>query len=133
VNKHHNGQFLPTVRLLKYWNRRTHKPRLSSYYFETLAIKVFDYASPITGFPEAVKYFFDTCPAHLLSSCPDPKNLGPDLDTDVSWEVKTKVSEAIATAAKYAGYALMYESKSDYKNAIYWWQRVFGSEFPNYG
>lgn len=41
VNSRNNGKFLPLLRLLKYWNRRTHKPRLQSYYFETLAIKVF--------------------------------------------------------------------------------------------
>jgi hypothetical protein len=133
LNKRHSGNFLPTVRLLKYWNRRTQKPRLASYYFETLALRVFEYATPIMGFPQAVKYFFDNCPTHLHSSCTDPKRLGPDLDADVNWETKMKISEAQAEAAKYAGNALMYEHQSDEKKAIYWWQQVFGQEFPTYG
>src|SRR5262249_43762422 len=51
ANSWHDGEFLPTMRLLKYWNLRTHKPRLSSYYFENLALKVFRYATKITSYP----------------------------------------------------------------------------------
>jgi len=133
VNKRHNGNFLRTVRLLKYWNGRTHKPKLASYYFETLALKVFECATPIADFPQSVEYFLSSCPTYLRSSCQDPKGLGPDLDADVSWDTKDKVSEALAEAAKYAGYALMFERQSSEEDAIYWWQRVFGSEFPSYG
>jgi hypothetical protein len=133
LNKRHNGNFLPTVRLLKYWNGRSHKPKIASYYFETLALKVYEQATTITNFPQAVECFFRNCPAYLHLSCQDPKGLGPDLDADVSWETKNKVSEAMVEAAKHAGYALMYERQSNEKDAIYWWQRVFGSEFPGYG
>lgn len=133
LNTQHDGEFLPTLRLLKYWNRRTHKPVLESYYFETLVLKVFDYAKKIKGFPQAAKYFFDYGSTYLWSSCPDPKNLGPALDAKIDTETKQKIAEAFAEAAKHAGYALMYEGQSDNKNAIYWWGRVFGSDFPNYG
>ncbi len=133
VNTQHNGQFLPTVRLLKYWNRRTHKPRLASYYFETLAIKVFDYTLQIEDFPRAVTYFFNSCPTYLRLPCQDPKRLGPNLGADVDWETKNKVSQAMSTAAEYAKCALMREEQSKHEDAIYWWQRIFGPEFPNYG
>jgi len=133
VSTQHAGKFLPTMRLLKYWNNRTHKPRLSSYYFETLALKVFDNAKKITDYPQAVKYFFDMCPIYLTSSCLDPKYLGPNLDANVSYETKQKVSAALSEAAQFASYALMYEQQSNQKDAIYWWGRVFGSSFPAYG
>ena len=133
INSKHNGKFLPTLRLLKYWNRRTHKPRLQSYYFETLAIKVFQYASSINDFPTAIKYFFDNCPIYINQICADPKGLGGALDLYVSQDTKDKVIAAMSDASTSAGYALMYEADSNGDKAIYWWGRVFGSEFPSYG
>jgi hypothetical protein len=133
VNQWHDGQFLSVMRLLKYWNRRTHKPRLMPYYFETLALKVFDYALKFTTPQQAIKYFFDNCSNHLVNPCPDPKGLGRALDADVDWDTKTKVKAAITEAATWADYAMMYETLNDPKNAIYWWGKVFGPEFPTYG
>lgn len=133
VSIKHPGKFLPTIRLLKYWNFRTHKPRLPSYYFETLVIQVFQYASQINDFPQAVKYFFDSCPYYLRRCCPDPKGLGPNLDAGVDFNTKEKVMAAMLEASTWARYALMYEAQSSNSDAIYWWQQVFGSQFPTYG
>ncbi len=134
VNLKHNGKFLPTIRLLKYWNYRTYKPCLSSYYFETLAIKVFENCpQKITDFPNAVKLFFDYCPHYLSIPCSDPKNLGANLDANIDNLVKQKVINAMTNASLNAREALIYESQSNYKQAIDCWQRVFGSNFPNYG
>lgn len=133
LNAQHGGLFLPTLRLLKYWNKRTVKPVLQPYYFETLAIKVFDYAPKIDDFPSAVKYFFDYSPAYLWTSCPDPKHLGPDLDAHVSHETKQKVSQAMNSAALEAGRAIAFEAESRHKDAIDSWGRVFGWASPSYG
>lgn len=133
VNQKHYGKLLPSIRLLKYWNRRTHKPRLPSYYFETLTLKVFEFAPVISDFPNAMDYFFNNCPNFLVSSCPDPKNLGPNLDDGISWDVKNKIIETMKAAAEYSGYAQMYKRMSDDEKAIYWWGRIFGPEFPSYG
>ncbi|MEY3867878.1 MAG: hypothetical protein RLZZ338_1769 [Cyanobacteriota bacterium] len=132
VNSKHDGKFLPTLRLLKYWNSRINKP-LSSYYFETLAIKVFEKAPKISDFPHAIKYFFDRCPYHIREFCPDPKNLGPNLDAHINWSDREKVIKAMNDTSRYAEYALNHESNSNYKEAIRFWQHIFGSNFPNYG
>jgi hypothetical protein len=133
VNTRHNGNFLPTIRLLKSWNGRTHKPRLSSYYFETLAIKVFQSASVISSFSRAVQYFFDNCGTYLLNPCPDPKGLGDNLDAGFDLFTKHKVNAAIQEASTFASYAMMYEAQGNQEKAIYWWGRIFGTEFPIYG
>jgi len=133
VNGQHKGEFVRVVRLLKYWNRRTHKPRLPSYYFETLALRAFDNATPIADYPTAIKRFFDCAPIYLTLACPDPKGLGPALDANIDWETKSKVKTAMAEAAQSASYALMYKQQDKDKEAIYWWGQVFGGEFPNYG
>ncbi len=129
----HAGKFLPTLRLLKYWNGRPTKPRLGSYYFETLALKAFASGPAIASDPTAVKHFFDQGSTYLWLPCPDPKGLGAALDVSVDSTTKAKVAEAMKEAATWAGYALMYEGQSDMKSAIYWWGRVFGNAFPAYG
>ena len=133
VNGQHKGEFVRVVRLLKYWNRRTQKPRLPSYYFETLALRAFDNATPIVEYPTAIKRFLDYAPTYLILDCPDPKGLGQSLDAQIDWETKSKVKTAMAEAAQSASYALMYKQQDKDKEAIYWWGQVFGGEFPNYG
>jgi len=133
VNAKHKGELLPVLRLLKYWNKRKHKPSLSSYYFETLVVQTFQYAPEITSYPAALEYFFHHCSSYIMSSCPDPKRLGEALDANVSWDTKQKILKALKNAASHASHAMMAESKNDQKTAIYWWKKVFGSEFPDYG
>jgi len=133
VNSWHNGQFLLAIRLLKYWNRRVHKPRLGSYYFENLALKVFDYAPAISDFPNAIDYFFRNFSSYLNQPFPDPKKLGPNLDADVDWLTKNKITEAANEAQSNCRLALYPEARQEHREAINYWKRVFGSDFPDYG
>lgn len=133
VNQQHDGWILPTIRLLKFWNQRTHKPRLSSYYFETLVLRTFDYASKIESLPKALRYFFNYCPLYLDLACPDPKGLGPNLDQDVDSETKGKIKAAMKEAASNADLAVYYEAQEQYENGINAWKKVFGPSFPSYG
>ena len=132
-NGQHGGLFLPTIRLLKYWNRRVHKPRLRPYYFETLAINTFSNVATISSFPAAVRHFFDVGPAYLQSSCADPKGLGPALDSDIDRETKNKVYTAMADAAKKAAAAIASERREQHREAIALWGQIFGPGFPSYG
>ena len=69
----HSGKLLPTLRLLKYWNGRTTKPRLESYYFETLALKTFASGSVITSYPAAIKHFFRSRANVLVAAVSRPE------------------------------------------------------------
>jgi hypothetical protein len=133
VNTTHVQRLLPVMRLLKYWNRRTHKPRMRPYHFETLVLNTFRSASPITTYRAAVKYFFEVCQTSLWLSCPDPKGLGPNLDQGIDYETKRKIAAAMSEAAVYAQRALKYEADGNHKDAIAYWSLIFGSGFPGYG
>ncbi|MBD2076820.1 hypothetical protein H6F86_23610 [Phormidium sp. FACHB-592] len=133
VNKNHRGELLPVLRMLKYWNERKHKPKLLSYYFETLVVQTFQSALAITNYPAAITYFFENCANYLMSSCPDPKRLGEALDVDVSWNKKQKIMHAMRSAADHASRAMVAESENDQKTAMYWWRKIFGTGFPTYG
>lgn len=133
ANKWHGSELLPVIRLLKYWNRRVHKPRLPSYYFETLVINTFQLTSPILTYASAIRRFFADGKTQLWLSCPDPKGLGPALDSEITGETKLKVSAAMDEATKFIGYADMYEADGKLDSALYWWGRIFGGDFPSYG
>lgn len=133
VSKQHNGYLLPTMRLLKYWNWRTYKPRLPSYYFETLALKVFDNLTTISDYPTAIRTFFSICPIYLDGWCSDPKGLGPNLDKDVDAETKKKVKNAMNEVESFARQAVLLEIDEKHAAAMIVWQRVFGPSFPGYG
>lgn len=134
INQRHNNLFLPLVRVLKHWNvnEAQTKPRLQSYYLEALAARVFDGAPLIQSLPDGAERFFSTAGIYVSQSCPDPKGLGPALDANVSSETKQKVRLALGEATQRVGYARMYERQGNQKDAIYWWGRVFGSNFPSY-
>lgn len=133
VGSKHGSYLLQVMRLLKFWNRRTIKPVLPSYYFETLVLNIFRHASKIDSWAQGVKYFLDNSSTAVLGSCPDPKGMGPNLDADISFSTKQSVVTAILEHSKKAGYAQMYESQGDGESAIYWWGQIFGPSFPAYG
>jgi hypothetical protein len=133
VDAQHNKLFRPTVRLLKYWNQRPVAPALPSYYLETLAQKVFSGLPPISSVRVGVERFFNNVNLHLWRPCPDPKGLGPALDADISNETKSKVADAMIEAGKNASLALLREQQNENAKAIFWWRKVFGERFPDYG
>jgi len=114
----HTVNLREVMRFLKYWNHRAHKPRLPSYYFETLVLKVFDYASRQTDWQNALAYFFRNCSMYLWSTCADPKGVGPNLDANISNDTKQKVAEALSNASTFAGLALQYEASTSNKDTV---------------
>jgi len=133
INGQHSGRLLPVMRLLKYWNRRGPKSTFTSYYFETLVLKVFNQATAITTYRSAVYYFLQNAGPYVWSACSDPKGLGPNLDAGVDWITKQSYTSAMTAAAKSAKQALICEEDGDHKGAIGHWTTVFGTRFPSYG
>lgn len=133
LNGRHFSNFLPLVRILKAWNERGTKPRLSSYHLETLALNAFARAPAMRSLQEGAKHFFDVCQSTVTSTCPDPKRLGRNLDEAVSWDTKWKVAQAMKEASKEALMGIYYEGRDDHRSAIAHWQKVFGPVFPAYG
>lgn len=132
ANQNQNGRLLSLIRLIKYWNMTSYGvPRLMSYHLETLLISGFHYGYPAiaSNIRSSVPDAFYKLASLLTSSCPDPKQLGPNLDTYLDWEQKEKVRAAAITRAEYAEYALDHEKKGEHKEAIKWWGYVFAN-FP---
>ena len=132
ANQNQNGYLLPLIRLIKYWNVRSRAAhRLASYHLETLLINAFR-----SGYPAieskirwSVPCAFQQLASHVINSCPDPKDLGPNLDAGMTWETREKVRDAANERAQYATNALQYEQQGDHEKAIECWKDVF----PNFG
>jgi|SRR5690348_1258460 len=130
VNKSHSGLLLPLVRLVKYWNGKRLRQGLSSYYIETLCLKVFEYRSNVTTFQEGMEVFFRKAPSRVRRHCPDPKGLGPRLDLDIGRRTKERIEESMYEAATTARAARRAERAGNVAGALEAWRQVFGPEFP---
>ena len=134
ANQTHNGNLLPLMRIMKYWNTHHYATRkLSSYYLETLLITAFRYYPAITSLRLGKLTAFQQLATLVMGSCPDPKGLGPNLDASVPWETKVKVQEQANQMAQNARYALNYEQQSNDAEAVKWWKFIFYPDFPTYG
>lgn len=132
ANQAAGGGLLPLMRILKFWNTYGGQTKLSSYYFESLVLKVFQNVSSISDIQSGVKYFFENAPSHLLNSFPDPKGLGPSLDRDADATIKSYVNTAMVASRQNCINAISAEGAGDHKLAIGHWQKVFGNSFPTY-
>lgn len=132
ANQSQNGYLLPLIRLIKYWNIKSHvAPRLASYHLETLLINAFRYGYPAieSKIRWSVPCAFQQLASHVMNSCLDPKGLGPNLDADMMWEDKVKICNAANKRAQYAQNAVHCEQQGYHEDAIAWWKNVF----PNFG
>lgn len=134
LNEKYDKRFLSYLRLLKYWNKLDlNKPKLNSYYFETLVGKVFDgHSKEIKTVQEAILYFFKNCPRFLKVSCPDPKEYGPALDKNLESKTKDKIIEEMKDMLFLCEKAIYYEGKQRHREAVLLWHIIFGQEFPIY-
>lgn len=133
ANQKHNGNLLPIIRLMKYWNKRHYPPKnIMPYYLETMLIEAFNSYTPMTNIKANISLAFELLASKITKSCPDPKGLGEDLDNSMSWENKIKVQTAANSMASYARNAINAENDNDHRSAMIWWKQIF-SDFPTYG
>lgn len=131
INQQHNGLTVPTIRLLKYWNRRSQMPTMMSYWLETIALSVFEERTDSMKLIRmGLCQFFLYGQDKVTQPCPDPKGLGPNLDTNIDADTKIKIVEDFRRATDISLCALDYEfNKNDHAKAIAEWQKLFGPEF----
>ena len=79
LNTSHGGQFLPSVRLLKYWKKRKGFGAISSFAFETFTANVFRGMALHPNIHLAFGCFFDHAPNHVFTRWEDPAGFSGDL------------------------------------------------------
>ena len=132
LNQRQNGMFVPTVKMIKAWNK-SHGKFFNSFHLEVLAILIFNNIT-ISDFPSGVRYFFDQARYHVKQKNPDPA--GFDYDVGSYLNTHQKLDEAtrkLQRAFEASIGAEDYERRGMTKEAITTWQHVFGDYFPSYG
>jgi Second Messenger Oligonucleotide or Dinucleotide Synthetase domain len=131
-NSIHNGDLVPTIKMIKAWNRSINY-QFRSFHLEVLALAIFE-GVRISDFSSGVRFFFDKG-RHLVTQ----KNPDPALQVgDVGYYINSqqKVEEAASrfrTAYERAVRAEDAVRAGKISEAISIWQQIFGNYFPSYG
>jgi len=133
VNQLHNGNVLNVIRLMKYWNKRSTMPSMSSYLIENMILD-FYYAQ----FTKASEYVDLEVPkvlqyiqAKIFYSVNDPKEIQGDIN-HLSHEEQDQISKRAYLDHLKSLEARALEEKGDHKLSITKWSEIFGSSFPLY-
>ena len=135
INQFHNGNILNVIRLMKYWNRRTTMPSMSSYLIENMILDFYDTqistkASQYVDLevPKILQYIKD----NIFYRVSDPKGIQGDINHKLSFEEKTKISKRAYSDYIKSQEAIELETKGEHKLSITKWREVFGLSFPIY-
>ena len=132
VNQYHNGQILPLIRVMKYWNEHNgYAPTIGSYYLETMLLKGFEYQTPLTDVKSGIITAFKILQSSVLTTCNDPKGLDKPLDADLDFTDRITFSVATGKMAERLSNVLISELLGLHEDAIRVWQSVF-PDFPGY-
>lgn len=139
INQRAGGLLVPSVKMLKAWNRAAGRP-LRSFHLEVLAWKVFDpgwlsaaWFGPGVGIgsdPENVSRFFAEAPDRLRRKLPDPARGEGDLGGYLTDRAREDVLSKLATAASRCVRAGQLLTDGDAVGASVIYRKVFGGAFP---
>ncbi|MDY6781453.1 MAG: hypothetical protein SW833_02690 [Cyanobacteriota bacterium] len=123
LDKRHQGNFRPTVRLLKYWNRQS--GGLPEEDWEWLALKVFQQMEACPSVVGAIAKFFARCPALLVHPSFDFSPEGIELKKRWGTATLERARATLEAAATQAQTAIRYEEQGEFENAIAAWRQIF--------
>lgn len=132
VNKAHNNDLVPLVKMTKGWNKNSGK-YFRSFHLEVLALQIFQGVT-ISDFPSGARYFFDKGRFLITLPNPDPAGYGGDVASYINTpenkrEAATKFELAYSRAIKAEDFARL----GYIKDAVEMWINIFGDYFPAYG
>lgn len=130
-NKVHNGDLIPTIKMIKSWNKKIGN-YFGSFHLEILAWDIFNNIR-IDNYSSGVRYFFDKGKDKINKINPDPAGYSADVGNYISGE---KIQDAVSrfnTAYNRSINAEEYASKGEIYDAIEEWRKIFDINFPAYG
>lgn len=122
----------PLVKALKHWNfRQPGKKPLRSFHLELMVYEVLQ--SPPGSYAEGLAYLFAALVRQVMSPCPDPAGLGPDVAASFSYERRQRAQRMLRAAADTAQLALDAGNAGRTEDAHYYWHSLFGDAYPERG
>ena len=131
ANTDHNGDLIPTIKMVKCWNREISR-YFHSFHLEVLAWDVFNNV-PISDFSSGVHYFFDKSRALVPQKNLDPAGYRGDVGGYLNQGTARDGVSRLDTALNRARKAEEFAKNGRTQAAIDEWRKVFGNRFPAYG
>lgn len=131
-NAVHNGDLVPTIKMIKAWNRSINY-HFRSFHLEVLALAIFEDVR-ISDFPSGVRFFFDKGRHLVTQKNPDPALQSGDVGYYIDSEQKVQAAASkFRTAHESAVRAEDAARAGKIPEATSIWQQIFGKYFPAYG
>ena len=134
VNQKHNGQILQIIRTIKYWQKRSTMPTMSSYLLEVIILQYFNSQVEIPKYLDVnlINFWYHLKTA-IYQSIQDPKGFSGELN-NLSYEDRLKISNKAHFDYSKGLEAYNLEIKEgNQEKSIKKWAEIFGGEFPTYG
>ena len=133
-NQRHQGIVLPTIRLLKYWNKRRTVPTVRSYAFESMILSHYEATAPaqVAWVDVECCKVLNTIATSIYLAIPDPKGIQGDLNT-LSITERQELSTRANVDVNLINEAIGAENSGDHRTAMARWRQVIGPDFPAYG
>lgn len=133
INVKNDGNLLNVIRAVKYWQRRSTMPTMSSYLLETLILDYYESKTSCSRFIDTeLQALFNHIGLFVQYSVNDPKGIQGDIN-NLTAEARQKISDRCYLDAQKSAEARQYELDNDYEKSINKWREVFGPQFPVYG
>ena len=135
INQVHEGNVLNPVRILKFWNKRTTFPTMSSYLLETMVMNYYrrNNSNPASKYVDLeVRSLLKHIADSVFDVVPDLKEIQGDLN-NMSNEDRDKIRQNANYDYIRAINAWDAEKEGDHKTSIKKWGEIFGPLFPTYG
>lgn len=123
---------LDTIRLVKYWNRRSTMQSMGSYLIENLILCVYENMDS-TVWPDLnFMHVIDRLRNRIYDAVQDPKGMQGDLNNLGIFD-RWAISNRCDSDLKKCMEARNLETVDQMKEAINKWAEIFGPQFPTYG
>ncbi|MBN1171300.1 MAG: hypothetical protein JXA67_03920 [Micromonosporaceae bacterium] len=139
INRRTGGRLVPTVKMIKAWNRTAGSP-LRSFHLEALAWSTFDpgwvpyhWFGPGVSMetdPDNVSRFFSNAECLLGRRLPDPAQGRGDVGAYLSKSARTAAKSKVKTAHQRCQRAATLHATGDHVAAAAIYRQVFGDAFP---
>lgn len=129
-NENAGKKLKPLLKAVKHWKKRQQQRPFTSFHLEAMSYGAFP-QRPAT-YLEGLVQLFEHLSHAVMSPCPDPAGLGPDIDKYMDRAARRAAQEMVDRAAQLARRAFA-ASTTRQREAHAHLRELFGTEYPERG
>jgi hypothetical protein len=131
ANKHHNGNLVPLIKMIKGWNK-AHGSFFRSFHLEVLALETLTGVT-ITDLPSGLRFFFQQAMARIRGPSYDPAGYGDNIGRYITQATVDEAVRKFQGAFNSAMAAEQYARRGQIPQSIEIWRHLLPNHFPAYG